>query len=191
MSKAKRKSGGASSKSPKPADHKPAQLAPPDPAAPFIPRPVHFRLLSAYEQAFQEGKNPSDGVIAALLSVRRETVNRWRRRNPRLRVWLYDSIGRHSVDMRPMVDRRVAQLAIQGSAEHMKLFYQFVAKVGVPRDDAPGTDPMGDQDDARCVINILVPHPELPMGGRLPQLPGPSSMSVIPPLEDIPVVPVR
>lgn len=152
---------------------------------------MHFRLLSAYEQAFQEGKNPSDGVIAALLSVRRETVNRWRRRNPRLRVWLYDSIGRHSVDMRPMVDRRVTQLAMNGSPEHMKLYYQFVAKVGVPREGGALVDPMGDPDGGACVINILVPHPELPMGGRLPQLPGPSSMSVIPPLEDIPVVPVR
>ena len=59
----------------------------------FAPKPVHFRLLSAYEAAFQDGIPPTDGVIAKRLGVRRETINLWRRSNHRLRAWLFERIG--------------------------------------------------------------------------------------------------
>jgi hypothetical protein len=121
----------------------------------FQPKYVHLRLLEAYELAFQDGINPTDAVIAKRLNVRRETITRWRRRNAGLRTWLGDQIGARAGELRPFVDRRVTQLAISGSSEHMRLFYQFVAKVGRPFDDdspAPGV--------AACIVNLLCPRPE-------------------------------
>lgn len=131
-------------------------------------KPAHLRLMEAYEQCLQEGKNPTDAVIAAKLSVRRETVTRWRRRRPDLWTWVYGRLGEFALQMRPVVDRRVTALAIQGSAEHTKLYYQFVAKVGTPLDD----ELPGGRGAAPVQVNILVPHPQLPNGGRLPALPG-------------------
>jgi hypothetical protein len=75
-------------------------------------------------------------VIAKRLSVRRETISRWRRRNPDLRRWLHENIGTRAEELRSFVDRRVTQLAISGSVDHAKLYYQFVAKVGDPAPDS-------------------------------------------------------
>lgn len=124
----------------------------------FVPKPVHWRLLSAYEACFQDGVPPTDGVIAKRLNVRRETINRWRRRNGRLRAWLYEQIGRHAAELKPFVDRRVAQQAMAGSPEHQKLFYQFVAKVGLPPDEGSDEPPAGS-----FTMNFLVPRPEMPV----------------------------
>ena len=93
--------------------------------------------------------------------------------------------------------------------EHAKLFYQYVAKVGAPHED--GED---GPEDSRYVthVNILMPCPQLPQGGRMPalgtaptsstvppQLPdggrvpevGPPASSRMPNLQDIPTVAVR
>jgi hypothetical protein len=137
----------------------------------FEPKPVHFRLLEAYEVAFQDGKNPSDAVIASMLRVRRETITRWRRRNYALRRWVYQQIGVRAEELRPLVDRRVTALAISGSPEHIKLFYQFVAKVGTPSD--------GEATAATCgfTLNLLIPRPPDPLpptqiqGASLPAAP--------------------
>ena len=155
-----------------------------DPDAPFRPQPVHVRLLTAYEQAFQEGKNPHDGVIAEKLGVRRETICRWRRRNPKLRRWLYDMIGRDAEDRRPFVDRRVTHLAEAGSVDHAKLYYQFVAKVGIP-----GGDGGGDGALTGIVVtnNFLVPRPDYDGALAAQQTPAPA----LPPASKIPVVYVR
>ena len=139
----------------------------------FVPRFVHFRLLTAYEGCFQDGIPPSDGVIAKRLGVRRETINRWRRRNPGLRAWLFENIGRNALELQPFVDRRVAQQAIAGSPDAQKLFYQFVAKVGMP----PGDD--GDLPPAAgsaITYNFLIPRPQTPVirgvtVNEVPQLP--------------------
>ncbi len=146
-----------------------------------MPKPVHFRLLAAYEECFQEGLNPTDTVIAQKLTrgdrrVHRETVNRWRRQNLALRLWLFEQLGRTAAELRPLVDRRVTALAIRGSADHTKLFYQFVAKVGTPFGDAPGVQPGGGT--GTYILNLLVPRPELPpieQAGerRLPLIPRP------------------
>jgi hypothetical protein len=98
---------------------------------------VHIRFLEAYELAFQDGINPTDAVIAKRLIVRRETITRWRRLNAPLRQWLWEHIGAKAEELRPFVDRRVDQLAMSGSPDHTKLYYQFVAKVGRPFDDDP------------------------------------------------------
>lgn len=149
-----------------------------------MPRMVHLRLLGAYEQCFQDGRNPTDGVIAALLKVRRETINRWRRRKPGLRRWLQEQLGATAESLKPLVDRRVAQLAITGSVDHAKLFYQFVAKVGVPLDeDAPGV-PAGQLPPV--VMNFLIPRPEMP---ALPSLAAPST--AVPLTIDVPTVTLR
>ena len=168
-------------------DHELSQDSP-NPDAEFIPRPVHFRLLDAYESAFQEGRNPTDSVIAGILKVRRETVNRWRRRNPRLRAWLHQRIRQRAEDMRPYVDRRVTHLALSGSVEHTKLFYQYIAKVGAPHEDGEDSP-----EDSRYVthVNILVPCPEVPNGGRMPVFGPQPAVTGMPDLKDIPTVSVR
>jgi len=144
-----------------------------DPDAPFAPKPVHWRLLAAYEACFQDGHNPSDGVIAKKLDVRRETINRWRRRNPKLREWLYRQIGQTAVSLRPLVDRRVMQLALLGSPDSIKLYYQYVAKV----EPAGGRGPFGRDETegdggplppGSVVMNFLVPRPDYPALARAP-----------------------
>ena len=149
----------ARTKSSRKNDHKRSQggattAALPEDAA-FIPKPVHFRLLSAYEACFQDGVPPTDGVIAKRLQVRRETINRWRRRNPRLRTWLFEHIGQNALELKPFVDRRVAQQAIAGSPDAQKLFYMFVAKVGMPPGDDDDAPPAG----VSMIYNFLIPRP--------------------------------
>lgn len=188
---AKRRAVAARSAPPGPADgHKRSHVTPDldvQQDAAFQPKPVHFRLLEAYELAFQDGANPTDAVIAKRLNVRRETITRWRRRNPELRRWLYEHIGRRAEELRPLVDRRVTQLAISGSVDHAKLFYQFVAKVGDPeRDPAVRTPPA-------FTMNFLIPRPDTSHLGTqcapaaLPAAGHPS----VPPLSDIPFIKVR
>jgi hypothetical protein len=163
----------------------------------FRPKHVHFRLLDAYEQTFQEGINPTDAVIAKRLGVRRETISRWRRRNARLRAWLYEALGERASELRAFVDRRVTQLAISGSPDHMKLFYQFVAKVGLPV--AAGEELSSDSQvpsNAGVIINVLTPRPEM-YAPQFNQLPGPptqgpmASPAALPPASNIPVLSVK
>ena len=116
---------------------------------------MHLRLLEAYELAFQDGINPTDAVIAKRLNVRRETITRWRRRNAGLRAWLGEQIGARAGELRPFVDRRVTALAVSGSPEHTKLFYQFVAKVGRSFDDDSTASGV-----PACIVNLLCPRPE-------------------------------
>ena len=123
----------------------------------FSPRPVHLRLLAAFEGALQDGVNPTDTVIAKKLGVSRETVNRWRRRSTDLWHWVHEHIGQRALKLKPIVDRRVTELAISGSPEHTKLYYQYVAKVG-----SPYGDPDAPVRDDRIVVNhnYLVPRPD-------------------------------
>ena len=182
--------------------HKPSQVQPADRASEgaegFIPKPVHLKLLSTYEACFQDGIAPTDGVIAKRLNVRRETINRWRRRNSQLRAWLFERIGQHAVELKPLVDRRVAQQAIAGSPDHQKLFYQFVAKVGLPAGDEGDGPPVA---GASIVMNYLVPRPETPVipgvtvREVVPQLlestPGDGKMEHPPSSDPVPFVKVR
>lgn len=166
-------------------DHKQSHVEPVAVAAEdgpaFIPKPVHFRLLSAYEGCFQDGIPPSDGVIAKRLGVCRETINRWRRRNPRLRAWLFEQIGRYAAELKPFVDRRVAQQAIAGSPDAQKLFYTFVAKVGMPPGEDGDAPPVG----TAFTMNFLIPRPETPV------IPGVTVREVAPQIPDnIPTVEV-
>jgi hypothetical protein len=119
----------------------------------FEPRPVHLRLAYAYESCFQDGVSPTDGVIAKRLNVRRETVNRWRRLNPPLWAWLRAQVSHTIEELRPFVDRRIAQLALQGSPEHAKLYYQFIAKLEIPMGDGVPSAPI-------VHMNFLIPRPE-------------------------------
>lgn len=103
-----------------------------------------------------------DAVIAKKLGVRRESICRWRRRNPALCRWLATTIGGAALEARPFVDRRVTYLALQGSVEHTKLFYQYVAKPG--EGDSASVKPFQ--------INVLAPAPEpLPVPSATPALP--------------------
>lgn len=165
--------------------HKQSQFSNPDPTASddeFHPKPVHLRLRAAYEEALEERGIPSDAVIAKKLGVRRETICRWRRRNGALRQWLATSIGGDALEMRPFVDRRVTHLALQGSPEHIKLYYQFVVKFGMPIGDAGDVAAAGIQ----VIQNYLVPRPEMPVIGAPKGMPTPLQLPA-----DIPTIKVR
>jgi hypothetical protein len=144
--------------------------APLDPDAPFRPKPVHFKLLDAYESAYQEGKSPTDTVIGAKMGVRRETICRWRRRSPKMVAWIYECIGKIAEQRKAFVDRRVTHLAESGSVDHAKLFYQFVAKVGVPLGD-------GGPNDGKIIVqnNFLIPRPDYSQ----PAIPAQASAPVV------------
>jgi hypothetical protein len=130
-----------------------------DLGAPFCPEPVHYRLRNAYVAAIEEQGSISDGVIAKRLNVRRETVCRWRRRNPALRQWLANEIRAEVAQARPFVDMRVTVQAMRGSPEHQKLFYQYVERVGqVFPEGEPGPSGAGPS----MILNLLVPRPEIP-----------------------------
>lgn len=142
-------------------DHKMSQVLGQDspsvvPAADdeFRAKPLHFRLLEAYRQVLEEKGCPTDAVIAQRLDVRRETVCRWRRRHPPLWQWVRDQIGEAAAKAKACVDFRVSALAQSGSPEHIKLFYQFVAKVA-PEDEAPAAT-------VAPIINLLIPRPDMP-----------------------------
>ena len=57
------------------------------------------------------------------------------------------------------------------SPKHAELFLRAVGALG-PANGAPRDDDDVSPDDSRFVthVNILVPHPQLPNGGRMPQL---------------------
>lgn len=149
----------------------------------FQPRPVHLRLLAAFEAALQDGVNPSDTVIAKKLGVTRETINRWRGRSTQVWRWVHDHTGRRALELKPLVDRRVTELAISGSPEHTKLYYQFVAKMDVPFGDEPGA--------GRIVVNnnFLVPRPDYAAAAGLPPAQTPAAAAATRPA--IPRVSVR
>jgi len=149
----------------------------------FQPRPVHLRLLAAFEAALQDGVNPSDTVIAKRLGVTRETINRWRGRSTQVWRWVHDHIGRRALELKPLVDRRVTELAISGSPEHTKLYYQFVAKMDVPFPDELGA--------GRIVVNnnFLVPRPDYAAAAGLPPAQTPAAAAAAQP--SIPVLRVR
>ena len=91
--------------------------------------------------------------------MRRETINRWRRQNAGLRAWLFEQIGRNALELKPFVDRRVAQQAIAGSPDAQKLFYMLVAKVGMLPGDDHDVMPAG----VSMVYNFLIPRPATPV----------------------------
>ena len=163
------------------APHPAHQLSPsdlPEPGIGFRPRFVHLRLAEAYEAAFQDGQNPSDPVIAKKLGVRRETICRWRRRNPEMFDWVLERVQRHAERLRPFVDRRVTHLAIQGDHDMAKLFYQFVARVGTPAGEGDGATAPGG-----FTMNFLVPAPPIPQivqEQAAKRLPPPMVFDVVP-----------
>jgi hypothetical protein len=98
-------------------------------------------------------------VIAKKLGVRRETVCRWRRRNPALRQWLANEIRAEVAQAKPFVDMRVTVQAMRGNPESQKIFYQYVERVGeLFPEGEPG--PSGAQPS--MILNFLVPRPEMP-----------------------------
>jgi len=157
--------------------------SPPDDGS-FRPLPVHFRLLYAIESSFQDGLVVSDAVIAKRMGGKtsRETICRWRRRNPRLMAWIREQLAGTVLERKPFVDRRVTHLAEQGSVEHTKLYYAYVEKLGALPDDGAGAPGSG------VTINVLVPHPHLPNGGTLP---APARTAAPATVTTIPMVTVR
>lgn len=147
---------------------------------------LHHRLYLAFESCFQEGIAPTDAVIAKKIGVRRESVCRFRARRPDVMEWIYEKVGNGALLLRPLVDRRVAQLAISGSVEHAKLFYEFVAKLGNPVDDERPAPPTS------FTLNLLVPRPPGTVGVMQTAAPGATPLPAgAPLLADIPTVKVR
>ena len=98
------------------------------------------------------------------------------------------STEEHAVDLRPLVDRRVTHLALSGSPDHTKLYYQFVAKIVLaPEENASG--------EGGFTLNLLIPRPEstmVPTGTYLPTQAGERVMRTQTPARaEIPTVAVR
>jgi hypothetical protein len=122
-------------------------------------------------------------VIARKLNVRRETVCRWRRRNPALRQWLANEIRAEVAQARPFVDMRVTVQAMRGSPEHQKMFYQYVERVGqVVPEGEPGPSGAGPS----MILNLLVSRPDPVPAQILPPAP-----QVLAPGLEIPEVVIR
>ena len=117
------------------------------------------------------------------LGVTRETINRWRGRSTQVWRWVHDHTGRRALELKPLVDRRVTELAISGSPEHTKLGPPVRREDGRAVRDEPGA--------GRIVVNnnFLVPRPDYAAAAGLPPAQTPAAAPATRPA--IPRVSVR
>ena len=164
---------------------------------------VSLRFLTIQRAIYtllEAGKTITFASIATEVGIKRQNVWKFFQRHPDFLPWIDAQFNSEHQHMLGVLARRMFTIAMQGSVQHADMFaklttgYYFRLKGPTGSLNPLGNDgqtPDLDPDGGACVINILVPHRDLPLGGRLPQLPAPSTMSIIPPLEDIPVVSVR
>lgn len=160
--------------------------------APERVRPSYFPILRAYIQLLEEGKAPTYANIARIVGGHRNTIQQLFQRHPDLWGWLARHVEGSIGHYVPAVLLRHAHLAIQGSVESAKL---YLSAMGVNGARGHLSEEGDGPEDSRYVthVNILVPHPQLPNGGRMPVF-GPQPATGLPAgvdLKDIPTVSVR
>lgn len=94
----------------------------------FVPDARALRLLDAYLEAIGEGGRITNVVLAAKMRppMKPDALQKWRTRNPQVDVWLRERIDATLAPDKPLVLRRLLELALRGSAEHAKLLGQFM-----------------------------------------------------------------
>ena len=147
-----------------------------------------IRLLDA-------GKPCTQINLARELGISPQAVWKYLRRHPGVMAFVEQQLNAQNKHVMPLIVRRHALLAQQGSVASA----DFVAKVEggyYLRVARPGGNEDEDSpEDSRYVthVNILVPCPQLPNGGRMPVF-GPQPATGLPAgvdLKDIPTVSVR
>jgi hypothetical protein len=135
----------------------------------------------------------TESAIAKVLGISRMSLWRIHRRNPGLRPWVNQQLGERNTHLVGPVVNMLGTTAIRTkSPKHAELFLRAVGALG-PANGARHDDDEDSPDDSRFVthVNILVPHPQLPNGGRMPVF-GPQPASGLPNLPaDTPTVAVR
>jgi hypothetical protein len=102
----------------------------------FKPTRLQLRYRDVRARAVVTGRAPTDTALARELPCRNATISGWRR-NPEFLAWL-DAEARAAVEhlWRPILPR-AAQLALQGSVEHMEFLAPFMTGASGHR-SAPG-----------------------------------------------------
>jgi len=89
----------------------------------FNPTPLQVRYRMARMDALSTGHGVTDAPIAAILNCRAATISTWKR-NPDFVSWLAAEERRVLDHLWGVILLRAAQLALQGSVEHLRLLAQ-------------------------------------------------------------------
>ena len=164
----------------------------PEPRDGTVVRPSWRRYFQVYATLLQEGMPVTESAIANVLGISRMSLWRIHRRNPGLRPWVNAQLAATNAHLIGPVIYMLGTMAVRTkSPKHAELFLRAVGALGPPN----GAN--GDEDspeDSRYVthVNILVPCPQVPNGGRMPQLGAPPpAVTGMPDMKDIPTVAVR
>ena len=200
--------------SPAPVERVPKGLQP-EPRDGTVVRPSWRRYFQVYATLLQEGMPVTESAIAKVLGISRMSLWRIHRRNPGLRPWVNQQFGERNTHLVGPVVNMLGTMAIRTkSPKHAELFLRTVGALSPGAGGAANGDGEDSPEDSRYVmhVNILVPCPQVPNGGRMPalgtaptsstvqpQLPnggrvpelGPPASSKMPNLNDIPTVALR
>jgi hypothetical protein len=146
-------------------------------------------------ECLEAGQAPTTVNLSKRLGISRVALWKLQRRWPRLDAWCDEVMRDANVHYWGAIQMRMGILGEQGSVAHAEMYCKMQANVwarGAQGDDDESPS------DSRFVthVNILVPHPQLPNGGRMPVFGpepalGPKSAFPMPNMQDIPTVAVR
>lgn len=155
-------------------------------------RPVHWRYLRAKLDCLDAGQALTTVNHAKHAGVSRIALWKLQRKYPWLDAWCDEVMRTANMTRWGSIERRMATLAEQGHVGAADQYCKMQGGHYVPRGPRGGADDDESPEDSRFIthVNILVPHPQLPEGGRMPALSAPL-VSLPQNLKDIPTVAVR
>jgi hypothetical protein len=127
-----------------------------------FPQPCHWRYLDAVVEALETDGNVSNRAIARRMGVRHETITRWTRQHPDIRAWVGQRLETVSNDRHAHIVNRCVNLALRGSIDHAKLYFQVTGRLGSMAGHGSGADGVAVNNAVHTgpqVIYIAVPRP--------------------------------
>lgn len=174
-----------------------ADLTKPDRLPRF--RPSYLRMERAFYDCLDKGLAPTITNRARALNIRKQSVLQFDRRHQDFLEWLAQGWEADNGKLWGVIERRMAMIALQGSVQHADQYCKM--RAGGYTKAAPNDEPVAPRNN-QVVVNILVPRPQLPNGGRMPapwaapalpmpEPPNPSTPAAPLNPRDIPTVSIR
>ena len=93
----------------------------------FQPSPREWRLFDAYLAVLGEGGRVTNAALGARMvpPMKESAMRMYRTRHPEADSWVREQIHATIAQDRPLVLRRLLELALRGSAEHARLLAQI------------------------------------------------------------------
>ncbi len=129
-------------------------------------RPSHWRYSRAKLALCQRGVAPTYVALAKELTINRVTLHKYLRRYPWLDAWVDGQARQVGTKLFGAIQQRMGMMAIQGSVPAAIMYCQMETGIYSRREAGLTAE---DPTAHLCQVNILVPCPEMPNGGTMPQ----------------------